>query len=106
MISFDHQKATSHVGSIVLWVWIAFTSIYTLMSFGYPFIQAKQMESARQTGYAQGANETAQQALQSFSGNVFQNGQNQGQQLVINQLVQELGKQFESGCSELVPVTV
>lgn len=64
------------------------------------------MESARQTGYIQGANETAQQALQSFSGNVFQNGQNQGQQIMVNQLVQELTKQFEGGCTETVPVTI
>ena len=53
MISFDHQKASSKLGPVILLVWVAFTSIYTVMSFGYPFIQAKQIESARQTGYIQ-----------------------------------------------------
>jgi hypothetical protein len=89
-----------------LWTWIAFATFYTLLSFAYPFIQAKQLESARQTGYIQGANETTQAALQSFSGNVLQNGQAQGQQLVVNQLVQALTQQFEAGCKEPVPVPV
>lgn len=77
MISFNREKLTPDLASVVLWSWIAFATIYTLISFGYPFIQAKQIDSARQAGYIQGSNDTAQQALQSFSGNVFQNGQNQ-----------------------------
>jgi hypothetical protein len=74
---FQREKLALHAGPVVLWTWIAFATFYTLLSFAYPFIQAKQLESARQTGYIQGANETTQAALQSFSGNVLQNGQAQ-----------------------------
>lgn len=106
MIAFNHDKVSNHIGPVVLWSWVAFTSLYTLLSFGYPFIQAQQINTARQEGYVQGVNETSQRALQSFSGNVFQNGQSEGQQLVVNQLLQELSKQYEGGCTEVVPVTV
>lgn len=106
MITFNREKVALHAGPVVLWTWVAFTSLYTFLSFAYPFIQAKEIESARQSGYIQGANETAQQALQSFSGNVFQNGQSQGQQLVVNQLLQALSSQFDGGCKEVIPVPV
>lgn len=106
MIAFNHEKVSNHVGPILLWSWVAFTTLYTLLSFGYPFIQAQQLDAARQTGYAQGVNETSQRALQSFSGNVFQNGQNEGQQIVVNQLLQELSNQYDAGCTEAIPVTV
>lgn len=106
MTFFQRDKIMIHAGPVVLWTWIAFTSFYTLLSFGYPLIQASQLESARQSGYVQWSNDTAQQALQSFSGNVFQNGQLQWQQIVVTQLLQELTKQLEGGCTEVVPVTV
>ena len=106
MTMFQREKLALHAGPVVLWTWIAFTSFYTLFSFGYPFIQAQQLESARQAGYIQWSNDTAQQALQSFSGNTFQNGQLQWQQIVVTQLLQELSKQLEGGCTEVVPVTV
>lgn len=106
MITFNREKVALHAGPVVLWTWIAFTSFYTLLSFGYPYIQATQLESARQTGYIQGANEATQRALQSFSGNVFQNGQNEGQQLVVTQLVQALSQQLDGGCKDVVPVTI
>lgn len=54
----------------------------------------------------QGANEATQRALQSFSGNVFQNGQSEGQQLVVTQLVQALSQQLDGGCKDVVPVTI
>jgi hypothetical protein len=50
---FQREKLTLHIGTVVLWTWIVFTSFYTLFSFGYPFIQAQQLESARQSGYIQ-----------------------------------------------------
>lgn len=106
MVSFDYHKYTAKAGMVVLGTWIAFTTFYTLSSFIYPFIEAKQIADARQAGYVQGANETAQRALQSFSGNVFQNGQAQGQQIVVSQLLQELSKQYDGGCKEIVPVSV
>ncbi len=106
MVNIDFQKYTAQSGPIVLWAWIAFTSFYTLMSFAYPFVEAKQVAVARETGYTQGANEATQAALASFSGNVFQNGQLQGQQLVVSQLIQELAKQYEGGCKEIVPVNI
>ncbi|MFZ2255366.1 MAG: hypothetical protein WAW59_04850 [Patescibacteria group bacterium] len=106
MITFNREKVASHAAPVVLWTWIAFASFYTLASFAYPFIQATQLESARQTGYMQGANDASQRALQSFSGNVFQNGQNEGQQVVVAQLIQALSQQLEGGCKEVVPVTI
>lgn len=98
--------STDKAWQILLWVWIAFTTFYTLTSFAYPYVAATSINSAKQAGYLQGANEATQQALQSFSGNVFQNGQTAGQQATVMQLVQELSKQYETGCKDVVPVNV
>ncbi len=102
MISFNQDKTLSQGGSVLLWTWVAFTTFYTLLSFAYPFIQSEKVNSARQSGYVQGVNETTQQALQTFSGNVFQNGYS----TAVNQLVDELAKQYEAGCEKEVPVTI
>lgn len=65
-------------------------------------LQASKIQSAQQTGYAQGANAVSQQAMQSFSGNVFQNGYSSA----VTQLVTELAKQYEGGCTQAVPISV
>ena len=106
MTVFNREKLVSHSASVLLGTWIAFTSFYTLLSFGYSFIQSTQLENARQTWYIQWSNDIAQRALQSFSGNVFQNWQMDGQQLVVGKLMQELSMQYEDGCTKAVPVTV
>ena len=102
MISFNQEKSLSHVGSVLLWTWVAFTSFYTLFSFAYPFIQKERISAAEQSGYVQGANAVTAQAMQSFSGNVFQNGYSSA----VTQLVQELEKQYNEGCQNAVPVNV
>ena len=102
MFSFNREKLNASAGPVVLWTWIAFASFYTLMSLFYPVLQASKIQAAQQAGYAQGANAVGQQAMQSFSGNVFQNGYSSA----VTQLVTELAKQYEGGCTQAVPISV
>jgi hypothetical protein len=102
MIATNRDRPLSHIGTILLWTWVAFTSFYTLFSFAYPFIQSQKIDMARQSGYNQWVNETTQQAFQSFSGNVFQNGYSSA----VTQLVNELAKQYEEWCQKEIPITV
>jgi hypothetical protein len=102
MFSFNHKEVTASAGSALVWTWIAFASFYTLFSLFFPMLQASKIQAAQQAGYAQGANTVSQQAMQSFSGNVFQNGYSSA----VTQLVTELAKQYEGGCTQAVPVSV
>jgi hypothetical protein len=102
MFSFNHKEVTASAGSALVWTWVAFASFYTLYSLFFGVLQASKIQEAQQAGFAQGANTVSQQAMQSFSGNVFQNGYSSA----VTQLVTELAKQYEGGCTQAVPVSV
>jgi hypothetical protein len=102
MFSFNREKAAASAGSAILWAWVVFTSLFTLYSLFFGVLQSSKIQAAQQSGYAQGANAVSQQAMQSFSGNVFQNGYSSA----VSQLVGELAKQYEGGCTQAVPVSV
>ena len=91
MFSFNHKEVTASAGSALVWTWVAFASFYTLYSLFFGVLQSSKLQAAEQAGYAQGANAVSQQAMQSFSGNVFQNGYSSA----VTQLVGELAKQYE-----------
>lgn len=102
MIATNRDRPLSHVGTILLWTWVWFTTFYTLLSFAYPYIQSGKVNTAFQNGRIQWVNEATQQALQSFSWNIFQNWYSSA----VNQLVNELAKQYDDGCQKEIPVTV
>lgn len=102
MFSFNREQASASAGSAIVWTWVAFASFYTLYSLFFGVLQSSKIQAAQQAGYTQGANAVSQQAMQSFSGNVFQNGYSSA----VTQLVGELAKQYEGGCTQAVPVSV
>ena len=65
---------------------MAFTTLYTLFSFGYPFVVSQSQTSALNAS--------------------FQNGQTSGYNTAFGQLGQALTQQFNDGCKQPVPVNV
>jgi hypothetical protein len=82
--------------------WVFFTSVYFLLSVGYPFVIGKTQSSALATAQQQGYNTAVSQAMQTFSGNVFQNGYGKA----VLDLATALEAQVKGGCKEAVPVTI
>lgn len=62
------------IGGALVLAWVFFTTIYFLLSVGYPFVVGKTQSAAILTAQQQGYNTAVNQAMQTFSGNVFQNG--------------------------------
>jgi ABC-type Fe3+ transport system permease subunit len=77
---------TPKIASLLLWVWIVFTSAYTLFSFAYPFIVSQTQTNALNAS--------------------FQNGQLNGYNTAFGQLGQALANQFKDGCKQAIPVNV
>lgn len=59
-----------------------------------------------QDGYGKGVKDALAQASASFSGNVLQNGYNNGYGTAVMQLAKALEDQYTQGCKEPVPVTL
>lgn len=94
------------VGKAVTAAWVFFTSLFFLYSISYPLLEKSKLEAATQAAYTNGYTTAANQAMASFSGNLLQNGYNNGYGTAVLQLAQALAKQYEGGCTEAVPVTV
>lgn len=88
-------------GSLVL-AWVFFTTVYFLLSVGYPFVVGKTQSAALLNAQQQGYNTAVNQAMQTFSGNVFQNGYGKA----VLDLANALDAQVKGGCKEAVPVTI
>jgi hypothetical protein len=73
MFSRDHFPQITASGALVV-AWIFFTSLYFLFSVSYPYVVGKTQSAAIQAAQVQGYNTAVSQAMQTFSGNVFQNG--------------------------------
>jgi 4-diphosphocytidyl-2C-methyl-D-erythritol kinase len=71
-------------------------------SLFFPVLQSSKIQAAQQAGYAQGANVVSQQAMQSFSGNVFQNGYAKA----YGEIGQALVAQYNDGCKQAIPLNV
>jgi hypothetical protein len=76
IFSMFNRQAVGNVtiGGVLVVAWIFFTSVYFLLSVGYPFVIGKTQSVALATAQQQGYNTAVSQAMQTFSGNVFQNG--------------------------------
>jgi hypothetical protein len=90
------------IGGVLVVAWIFFTSVYFLLSVGYPFVIGKTQSAAIATAQQQGYNTAVSQAMQTFSGNVFQNGYGKA----VLDLASALDAQVKWGCKEAVPVTI
>lgn len=90
------------VGGVLVGAWIFFTSVYFFLSVGYPFVIGKTQSVALATAQQQGYNTAVNQAMQTFSGNVFQNGYGKA----VLDLATALQAQVAGGCKEAVPVTI
>lgn len=82
--------------------WIIFTSLYFLFSVTYPFVVGKTQSAAIQAAQVQGYNTAVSQAMQTFSGNVFQNGYGKA----VLDLASALDAQLKGGCKEIVPIQI
>jgi hypothetical protein len=82
--------------------WVFFTSVYFFLSVGYPFVIGKTQSVALAGAQQQGYNTAVSQAMQTFSGNVFQNGYGKA----VLDLATALEAQVKGGCKEAVPVTI
>lgn len=102
---FNHEcLSTTVVTKAITWAWVFVTSVYFIGSFAYPYLDQKNLTAAYANGRAAGQQETYNAAMQTFSGNTFQNGQKVGSTETITQLVNMLGKQIDGGCKEAIPV--
>jgi hypothetical protein len=95
------------IGNITVWgalilAWVFFTTVYFLLSIGYPLVIGKTQSAALANAQQQGYNVAVSQAMQTFSGNVFQNGYGKA----VLDLATALQAQVEGGCKEAVPVTI
>ena len=90
------------VGGVLVGAWIFFTSVYFFLSVGYPFVIGKTQSAALANAQQQGYNSAVTQAMQTFSGNVFQNGYGKA----VLDLATALQAQVAGGCKEAVPVTI
>ncbi len=97
------QKSLS-VGMILLWVWVAFTSLYLFLTVAYPYINKSTVESTAVTAYQNGYNAAVSDALRSFSGNAYQNGKNEGYLTAFINLGQALNAQVSDGCKQVIPI--
>jgi hypothetical protein len=103
--SMFHQDSPLHkitASGAVLIAWIIFTSLYFLLSVTYPFVVGKTQSAAIQQAQVQGYNTAVSQAMQTFSGNVFQNGYGKA----VLDLATALDAQVKGGCAEAVPVQI
>jgi hypothetical protein len=82
--------------------WMIFTTLYFLFSVTYPFIVGRTQSAALQAAQAQGYNSAVSQAMQTFSGNVFQNGYGKA----VVDLATALDAQVKGGCNEAVPIQI
>jgi hypothetical protein len=101
MFSRDRLSQFTASGALVI-AWIIFTSLYFLISVTYPFIVGKTQSAAIQQAQVQGYNSAVSQAMQTFSGNVFQNGYGKA----VLDLATALDAQVKNGCKEAVPVQI
>lgn len=90
------------IGGLIVMAWVFFTSVYFFLSVGYPFVIGKTQSAALSTAQQQGYNSAVSQAMQTFSGNVFQNGYGKA----VLDLAAALDTQVKNGCKEAVPVTI
>lgn len=102
---FDQTQVKSQsIGMILLWVWVAFTSLYLFVSVAYPYINKTTVESTAVTAYQNGYNAAVSDALKSFSGNAYQNGKNEGYLTAFINLGQALNAQVTDGCQQVIPI--
>lgn len=102
---FDQTQAKSQsIGMILLWVWVAFTSLYLFISIAYPYINKSTVESTAVNAYQNGYNAAVSDALKSFSGNAYQNGKNEGYLTAFINLGQALNAQVTDGCKQVIPI--
>jgi hypothetical protein len=100
------------VSTILLWVWIGITSLYFFGSIIYTAYtsqnlkQEDQINKQVQAAYANGYNAAVADALKSFSGNAFQNGQNNGYLTAFMNLGQALSAQVTDGCKQVIPINL
>ncbi len=100
---FNHQAVGNiTIGGLIIMAWVFFTSVYFFLSVGYPFVVGKTQSVAIATAQQQGYNTAVSQAMQTFSGNVFQNGYGKA----VLDLATALDAQVKGGCKEAVPVTI
>lgn len=100
---FNHQAVGNiTIGGLIIMAWVFFTSVYFFLSVGYPFVIGKTQSVAISTAQQQGYNTAVSQAMQTFSGNVFQNGYGKA----VLDLATALDAQVKGGCKEAVPVTI
>lgn len=83
-------------------IWFIFTTLYFLLSITVPMITGKIQADLITRAQIQGHNQGMADAMQSLSGNVYQNGYVSA----IGQLVGALDKQITDGCKEPVPVQI
>ena len=83
-------------------IWFIFTTLYFLLSITIPMIAGKVQSDLIVRAQIQGHNQGVADAMQSLSGNVFQNGYVSA----VGQLVGALDKQIADGCKEPVPVQI
>lgn len=89
-------------GKLAVYVWVGFTTLYFLVSVSVPFLVQRTQASLLQNAQIQGYNTAMNQAMQTFSGNVYQNGYN----TAFLQLGEALSKQMTDGCKDAVPLNV
>ncbi len=92
------------VSKVVAYAWVFFVTVYFLASVSYPYLNEKNLTAAYANGRAAGQQETYNAAMQTFSGNTFQNGQQIGAKETVGQLLDLLGKQYDAGCKDAIPV--
>lgn len=94
------------VGKAITAAWVLFATVFFLYSVFFPSLEKTKIDAVSQAAYNQGFAAAANQAMSSFSGNVLQNGYNNGYGTAILQLAQALANQYSQGCKEAVPVTI
>jgi preprotein translocase subunit SecY len=90
---------------LVLWIFIAFSIFYTCFSFGYPYIQADQLQNARTAAYNNGYQAASNDAMRTLSGETLKNGYNNGYTTAFVSIGKALMEQYKGGCKEAVPLT-
>ena len=100
---FNHQNISNvSITGVIIIAWVFFTSVYFFLSVVYPFVIGKTQALALQTAQKQGYDTAVGQAMQTLSGNVFQNGYGKA----VLDLASALDAQVKGGCKEAVPVTI
>lgn len=106
------RPQNASMSTILLWVWVGITSLYFFGSLAYTFVtnqtlnQKNQLAEQVQAAYANGYNAAVADALKSFSGNAFQNGQNNGYLTAFMNLGQALSAQVADGCKQVIPINL